>query len=316
MIELRGFTLAIAIVCASGVARADDAENADKLDAEAKTLMEQHRYAEACARFAASDRLKPGTGVIMRLGLCYERIGKTASAWSTFRTAAARARLAGDTTLAELATKRADVLEPRVPAVRVKLPTDVDAETIDVQCDGVPIDRATLRADAPLHLDPGTHTVQATAPGRRAFRDTFDAAEGARPRTIVIALPLVTTTPLPPPETRDGGESRRTLAFVVGGVGVVGVVVGSVFGLSAMTKWNRAKDECASAPTGCSADALDLEHGVRTDATWSTIGFAVGAVGLVGGAVLLLTAPTQRTSLRVAPMVAAGQAGVSIGGRF
>ncbi len=308
----------VVALCSASIARAD-APTAEALDAEATALMEQRRYAEACPKLEESDRLKPGTGVILRLALCYERQGKTASAWSTFRIAATRAELAGDVTLRELATKRAEGIEPRLPTIHVRLPADVDVDAIEVQCDGVPIDRATLRADRPIHLDPGPHTLQATSTGRRTFRTAFVGVEGAAPRTIAIELPQTQANAIAAePGAERTGDSQRTLAAIAGGVGIAGIAIGSIFGLTSVTKWHRARSECASAPTGCSAEALDLEQTVRTDALVSTIAFGVGAAGVVGGAILWWTAPRAaiRTGATVTPIVASDRVGVAFGGRF
>src|SRR5262249_42944188 len=67
---------------------------AELLDSQATSLMQEHRYAEACPKLAESDRIQPGTGVLLRLALCYELSGRTASAWAAFREAAGRARRA------------------------------------------------------------------------------------------------------------------------------------------------------------------------------------------------------------------------------
>src|SRR5262245_56124742 len=94
------------------LARAEPTGNADKtiaesLDAEGTALLDERRYDEACDRFAESYRLLPGNGVLLRLGLCQELQGKTASAWLTFRDAAARAHASNDAQVERLATRRA-----------------------------------------------------------------------------------------------------------------------------------------------------------------------------------------------------------------
>src|SRR4051812_27217178 len=85
-----------ALALASSTAHGDSPKSAETLDAEGTALLNQHKYDEACAMFAESYRILPGNGVLLRLGLCQELQGKTASAWATFRDAAARARAAGD----------------------------------------------------------------------------------------------------------------------------------------------------------------------------------------------------------------------------
>jgi hypothetical protein len=256
--------------------------------------------------------LKPGTGVILRLALCYERLGKTASAWGAYRVAAARAQLAGDDALKRLAAKRAEEIEPRVPSVSVRLPSGVETADVDVQCDGVVVDHAALAS--PLRLDPGSHTLQASARGRRTFRKTF-TLDGSAPVAIDVELaPSEEAHPAaPPPE-----NNQRTVAFVTGGVGIVGVGVGTVFGLLAISKWNDARSGCASGTTGCTPGAIALESTVRTDALVSTIAFGVGAVGLAAATVLYFTAPreTNGVAWSIAPTVGGGRIGAGLSGRF
>jgi hypothetical protein len=307
-------TIAIAIGAAastlSSSARADppsQAGAAELLDAQATALMQERRYAEACPKLAESDRIKPGTGVLMRLALCYEQSGRTASAWSAFREAAGRAHRAGDASLADLATKRADGLEPRLAKVVVRLSPDEDPAHVEVRLDGAPLAASTLGVDVPI--DPGTHTVRATAAGRRPFSATFTVAD--RRGTTAVAVDLA-------PDT--GGTVQRTAAIVAGGVGIAGVAVGSILGLVAMSNWNRARSECTNGTSGCRSDALDLQSTVNAEATGSTIAFTVGAVGIAGAAVLWLTAPSPASSRRaayvVAPSVDARGVGLCVSGGF
>jgi hypothetical protein len=309
--------LAFSALASGSVRAAEPSSPAEKLDADGRALMEERRYAEACPKLAESDRLKPGTGVMLRLALCYERLGKTASALAAYRIAAARAQVAGDDTLRRLATKRAGEIEPRVPSVEVRLPRDVDRDAIDVQCDGVAIDRAALAG--PIRLDPGSHALQVAARGYRTFRKSFVLVDGASATTIDVDLPPSDDRKdEPPPSPTPSSSSQHTLAYVAGGVGVVGVGVGSVFGLVAMSNWNRARGECTSGTAGCSADALSLESTVRSQALVSTIAFGVGAAGLVGAAILFWSAPRNASGVAwsVGPTVDGGRVGASVGGRF
>lgn len=280
---------------------------AELLDAQATTLMQEHRYAEACPKLAESDRIKPGTGVLLRLALCYEQSGRTASSWSAFREAAVRARRAGDTAVAELASKRADGLEPRLAKVVVRLPPEQDAAVVEVRLDGEPL--ATTALGVELPIDPGSHAVRATAAGRRTFSATFAVADRRGTTTIAVDLPA---------DTR--GAFHRTAAIAAAGVGLAGVAAGSILGLVAMSNWNRARSECTSGTSGCSSDALGLQSTVNAEALGSTVAFTVGAVGIAGAAILWWTAPSpagaRRTAYVVAPAVDARGFGLSLSGGF
>jgi serine/threonine-protein kinase len=262
---------------------------ADQLDAEATALMQAHRYAEACPKLAESDRQKPGTGVLMRLALCYELSGRTASAWSSYREASTRARRTGDATLADLASRRAAGLEPRLARLVIRLPADVDAAQVDVRLDGEPFAPSSLGVDVPV--DPGTHAVHATAGGRRAFDTSFSVeAHGGTTAVAVELPPLARETGV----AATGGEGAplRTVALVTGSVGLACIAAGSILGLAAMSNWNHARSECKSGNSGCSQDALDLQSTINAETLASTITFTVGGVALAAAGLLWFIAPS------------------------
>src|SRR4051812_10257047 len=52
---------------------------------EARRLMADGKFAEACPKLEESQRMDPGIGILFNLGDCYEHLGRTASAWISFR---------------------------------------------------------------------------------------------------------------------------------------------------------------------------------------------------------------------------------------
>jgi hypothetical protein len=71
----------------------------------------------------------------------------------------------------------------------------------------------------------------------------------------------------------------------------MGVAAGTVFGLKASSDWSAAKSHCRSYPQGCDNIAVSQAQDARAAGNASTVAFVVGAVGLVGGAVIFFTAP-------------------------
>ena len=101
--------LAQSTLAASAAAEGRESESeAATLFQEAKELMDQGRYVEACPKLDRSRRLDRQVGTTLNLAFCYERIGKTASSWSMWLDGAAQAAAKGQRereTLAKRAMK-------------------------------------------------------------------------------------------------------------------------------------------------------------------------------------------------------------------
>ena len=149
-------------------------------------------------------------------------------------------------------------------------------------------------------VDPGDHLVEVSAPGKKKWSKPVDVRPGAQ---IVVELPEleadsssaasgVATSGDYATSSGNRGSSQKIVAAAVGGVGVVGLVLGSVFGLKASSNWSDAKSQCTNYPNGCSEEGVRLGDDAKGAATVSTIGFAVGVAGIAGGAILWFTAPS------------------------
>jgi serine/threonine-protein kinase len=116
---VRALPLAVLIALFATTARAqtsgaDRAAAAEALFDEGRKLMQDGSYAQACVKFAESQRLDAGVGTWIYLADCYEKAGRLASSWVTFREAAAAARAAGQAEREKLARDRASQLEPKL----------------------------------------------------------------------------------------------------------------------------------------------------------------------------------------------------------
>jgi hypothetical protein len=96
--------------------------------------------------------------------------------------------------------------------------------------------------------------------------------------------------------------AQRTAALIVGGVGVVGIGIGSIFGLQALSKKSSAHDVC---PDRCADQSgVSKWNDAVSAGKISTVGFVIGGVGLAGAATLWFTAkPTrvERTQVGIGP---------------
>ena len=269
------------------------------------------RYAEACPKFEASQQLDPGLGTLLNLADCYEKLGKTASAWAEYRDAIPLARAAGSKVRLDLATSRAAALESRLSKLTIRVSSATSAVPgLEIRRDGAVVLQAEL--DSALPVDPGSHTLEASAPGKQRWSTTVQIA--ADTPNVVVEVPALTEaadvkttaavaatkSPAPKPESKPegspaehAGSSQRTVAIVVGAVGVAGLGVGTAFGILAKNKWSDAKAKCSNYPSACSPEGIDLNSTANSQATISTVAFIAGGAAVAAGAVLWFTAGSK-----------------------
>jgi hypothetical protein len=289
---------------------ATDEAMAESLFREAKALMAKDSYAEACPKFAESQRLDPGTGTLLALAFCHEKAGKVASAWAEYTSVLLAADKAGQSERSKVARSRIAALEPLLPHLAVRVPDAMRSVAgFELKRDGIVLGAAAWGTSSPV--DPGEHAVDATAPGHKPFHATVTLAPSAAgeivvtelEREAVIAPPAPTEPPAsvpvvgPPrePEPEPDGSGRRTVGYAVGGVGIVGLGIGSIFGISALGKASDANSACPD--TRCAnADAVRTNDEAKTAATVSTVAFAIGAVAVAAGVYLVLSAPSSKKS--------------------
>ena len=91
---------------------------------------------------------------------------------------------------------------------------------------------------------------------------------------------------------------QRTVAIATGGAGVVGLVLGSVLGLTSNSKYDHAlQTECGNNPNACSPQGIQDGQSAHGQATASTVAFVAGGALLGAGAVLWFTAPKAGVSV-------------------
>lgn len=330
----------------SALAAGDKGAQAEELFQKGLKLMADKKFAEACPLFAASQKLDPSIGTLGKLAECHEKEGKTASAWGEYREVAQLAKKDNDSKREKAANDRAALLEPKL--MRLNIVVEGGA-TVTVTRDGEVVDAGTF--GIALATDPGEHVIEAKAPGKTAWSTKVtldkpgatvevkvpalkDAEPTAVPSSSASAAPSSTATAAPsstassapsgeppvgpPPST---GSGMRVAGYTMAAVGLGGVIVGSVFGLTAKSKWDKGKVDCPN--NQCKTDdAYTLTQDAKKFGNYSTIAFVVGGVALATGIVLVVVAPSAPkkdapvTSLHLAPAVGATTYGVSLGGTF
>jgi serine/threonine-protein kinase len=274
-------------------------------------LMQQGKYDEACIQLEESQRLEGGIGTMLYLAECYERLGRIATAWALFREAASAAGAEGQADRAGAGAARAQALEPRLPKLTLRALSQA-SEGLEVTRNDVPVQASLFGIAVPV--DPGEHTIEASAPGRLPWSTVVAIQEGAAlsvevpaletdPNAAVAEAPLpgeveVTLAssdqPLPP-----RSSWQPTLGIVVGAAGLVAIGVGSYFGLRAISKKDDADARCEAAgtPGAICADArgVSLNDEAQDAATIANVLVIGGAALAVTGAVLYLTAPSPES---------------------
>jgi hypothetical protein len=334
---LVGALLLTSAVPAAG--QGGDKAMAESLFQAGRALMKEGKPAQACPKFAESQRIDPSAGTLLNLGKCLEAQGKTASAWSAYKEAVAMARVSGQTKHVTAGTEFIAAVEPRLSRLRIDAPSPTPG--LEVKRDGMVIGEGGL--GVAIVADPGDHVVEASAPGHVAWRATVTVGAVADSKTIEVPAlekstgdapppaPTVAPTAEPAPTVTDisslppgarppTGSTLRTVGFVSLGVGVAGIVVGGIFGVMTLGDADDAEGDPALCPNKrCSDEGLAAIDSAETKALVSTLGFAVGGGAAAAGVVMILAsrrnAPATTTA-RMLPMVGPRGAGMGVTGRF
>jgi hypothetical protein len=312
----------------------DQKAAAQVLFEQGRELVEKGHYAEACPKFVESLRLDRGIGTMLWLADCYESNGQTASAWASFKEAAAAAALAHDGR-EKVARQRITGLEGKLTTVAVVVPPDAAVRGLEVRRDGIVVGADTWGIGVPV--DPGVHTIDATAPERKPWTSSVELA--AKPGLVSVTVPVLelaestlaapvsaapvgglpgAATVAPPETSQRTGSTERMLGLVSAGVGVVSLGVGTYFGLAAKSTYDGSNADGHCVNNVCDTQGLNDRSSASSQATAATVLFGVGLAAIGGGAVLYFTAPRGPAgfSLAVSPMPAGGAAGMSLTGRW
>jgi hypothetical protein len=290
---------------APGAAHAQTPDRAAQRFDAGIAALKLEKYATACAALEESYGLDANLGALIALGDCLERWGKLHSAALRFE--ALIAAVSGDD--AAVSAYRAPQLEyaraalarltPRIPELRLSFPTPSPPE-LRVILDGQILEAPT--PEQAVRLDPGRHVIETQAPGRdpwrlevelkvaehRSVQLELGPAPASPPSPPVLPAPVESAAPVrvaPKPQTaptpvvaapEPTANPWRTIGWGLGGLGVLGLGVGSVAGVLVL-------QECPD--FRCPSQA---QRGERL-ALLTDVGFGVGVVALAGSLVVLLS---------------------------
>jgi len=226
------------------------------------------------------------------------------------------------TSARDAARVEADDLAKRIPTVTLSVSGPPLAAALQVTLDGVVVKSETARL--PRKVNPGQHTLSVSAQGFERASVDLAVTEGEARRVEVVLRPSGEAAGPRSPEAlpqearpgTNGGAPPPILAMVAGGVGVVGLVVGAAAGTAGSSKHVALVDECDTANGTCppsAANDLDAFHTLRSV---STLGYVVGALGLVSGVVIFLATPKSQTLGAGAMGVYLGPSSLGLAGAF
>lgn len=271
-----------------GAQEANDKAAADMLFVQARKLAEAGKFVEACPKLEESLRLDSGIGTMLYLAECWEKTGKTASAWAQFREAESSAAKSGDPR-AKVARDRAEKLLPLLSDLNIRVSSAIPG--LVISRDGRVVGQVLWGNPTPI--DPGPHVIKASAAGYRTWESKIDVGVKADHAVVIVpaleAVPVAAPSKAAPAAGTSSGGLQRGLGLGLAGVGVVGAGLGAFFGLRAISKNDEADAHCPIA--GCDPQGLEAADSAKSAGTISTIAFAAGGALIVGGLLLFLTAP-------------------------
>ena len=286
------------------------AQTADQLDKarldfrDGLSLEAAGNWAAALAKFQSVGRVKLTPQVRFHIGRCHEQLGRLNEALGEYRLAEHEAQ---QQNLAELQaiTQARQGLEGRVPKLVIRRGEGADLARVEL--DGVEIGEAQL--GKAFGVDPGPHNVVAKLPGKREFQRSAIVKESETVEVVLDVPPELAAAPpssgekeLPSSAVDSGKKGRGPLPWVIGGVGVAGLIgAGTFYALRAGAK-SDLEEGCRG--DTCPASLEDTQKKGELYSTLSVVSLGVGVVGIGVATYLLVSAPASP-----APPSASGRGG-------
>jgi hypothetical protein len=200
-------------------------------------------------------------------------------------------------------------IEKSLPTVVITAKDGSGADVVDVvvTIDGEPL--VTKLDGEAVPVNPGRHILRfSKADGTQLERPAV-IKEGAKDQGVAVVLGNAGSA-------GAGGGTWRTVGWVLGGAGVVGLLIGTISGAAAIG--DNSSAHCTATGHDCLAGPLSS---ARSAALGSDVGFIAGGIFLAGGAAIVLLAPKPSTggrsaTVRVAPSIGPEGGGVALAGTF
>jgi hypothetical protein len=269
------------------------------------------KYDDALVQFNKAYRLSGSWKALGNVGLCSMKLERDGEAIAAYEKYLAQGGKEVDAEERGQIERDLAALKAQVVQVHIELPqgatrlADERANAHGRVLNEYPLGSSSIQ----LGMHPGHHLMTVRLASGSDLRWDVDLA----PSTTVSHKFESSAAAEPAPVSHQ----PRTLGWVLGGVGVVGIGVGAAFGLKTFAAKSDSDGYCTG--NSCRQPGLDLRNNASTYATISDVAFAVGIAGLGAGAYFLfLRSPTDKpgTGLAIGSSVASGGAGVALRGGF
>lgn len=266
--------------------------------------LKQGAFAEACPKFAESQRLDPSPGTLLNLAVCEEGLGLVATAWARFR--GLLDTLDAADPRARIAREHVEVLEPTLPRLRIRFEPRPPVGVV-IRLDGAALGGAMQGLFVPI--DPGEHRLEVSDASGPMHDERFSIVLGDRLERVLASRPARAAAPVRPgPDTRarrkkdeTKGEDRSMLpvvGLVTAGAGVVAFGVGTFFALEArsLNQDSNAGGRCDG--NRCDPEGTRLRNSALKRADLATVLFSAGGALGAGGVSLFFATwrPARRHS--------------------
>lgn len=265
--------------------------------------MQNGYYAEACPKLEEAIKLvATAYGAMKKLGECYERLNRLASAHGMYRLAAEKLGAANDPEAAQWPSEQAERLRPIVSTLELIVPESVADARASLFRDNVQIGHGSW--NSPLAIDGGEYVIRLEVPGKQPYemrvtvQPQEDHATAALPELSALPdAPKVEPPKVEPPKTETPPDPPRATpvwAWAVGGAGIAAIAVGAGFRIDGYLVEEDQADECGENRDACPSDydvegtnaQKERDYGVFVGMTVAgSLAVGIGIVGLVVHAV-------------------------------
>lgn len=294
--------VALGVLMSSIPAQAQDIAVAETLYERGVEYMNEGRLPIACRAFAESHRIDPRIGTLFTLAMCEFRADKIATASARFADYLSQferlpeEKRAAQGPRAQIAADTRAQIQPDIPYLTIKLPSDAPKTTV-VRRNGEEVTDIMLGLALPV--DPGEYVLTTSAPGVRVWEIKVVMAKGEKkdlvlkvngPERPVALLPVKPSAP-----KEEGWSASKKAGLVLGSLGIGGLIAGGVLGMLTMKQRDIMEANCGAAigakdEYGCARPGLEAKDKADRLGTGSTVAFGVGGLAAGMGAVLFFSA--------------------------